>query len=107
MMFSLVKPLLARWYRDLQAILWQRQRAGGVRCVSAGRIVRSIEIEPKIARLRQAVAGQLGIEKPARAVGFGLARGVAQDKEQLLVAERFYHRLQAQGLAVEREFRRA
>src|SRR5208283_874328 len=106
-LFSVVEPLLAGGDRDLQAILGQRQRASRVGGVSARRIGRTIEIEPKLARLRQAVAGQVGAQKPARTVGFGLAGGVAQNEEQVGVVQRLDRWLQAHGLPVNRELRRA
>jgi hypothetical protein len=74
--------LLADGEGNWQTIAWRRKRAGGVRCVGAGRVFEMVEIENELARCVESVGGEAGVEKAASAVGGGRAGRVSKDEEQ-------------------------
>src|SRR5436190_21980941 len=68
--------------RDLQTVLFGRERARCIGCERARGIVRLVEVQHDLSLFRQ-----IGVEKAAGAVG-GLARSeVAKDEKQLIVLE--------------------
>src|SRR5688572_113827 len=62
---------------DRQAVLLRRQRTGRELGEGAGRVLGAVEVEDDAA-----VAGEVGVEEPAAAVGLLLAGGVGEDEEQ-------------------------
>src|SRR6185312_1193 len=88
-------PLLARRDRHRQPVLRRRQRAGGVRRIAAWRVVCVVEVERHRAAAGDTVTGQVGVEKPAGAIGSRRAGSVAEVEEQ---GPAFHRRLQPNGL---------
>src|SRR6516164_8195949 len=101
---SIVITLLASRNGNWQTVLRRRQRTRGIRCVSAGRVLRAIKIQYHVTRLRDSVVGERRVKKAAGTVGLGCTRGVAEDKEKLLVLGTLFNRFQTERPALEREF---
>jgi len=80
-----VTTLLAGKKRNGQTVLCAQQSTGRESTDRAGRLVKTVEIEPELARMSEAVVGKFRIEKSAGAVSRLLAGGVAEDEEQFLI----------------------
>src|SRR5271166_4526799 len=101
----IVIALLACRNWDGQAVLWRRQRAGCVRRVRAGWVLCAVEVQHQLAGLRQAVVRKRRVEKASRAVGFRLARSVANYEKQFGVLRALENGFETERFAVERELR--
>src|SRR5580704_10811486 len=101
---SFVVTLFPDRQSDGQPVLRRRQGARGKRRVSTRRVFQAVQIEPKLARFVDAVAGQNGVKKPAGLVSGRGARGVAKDKKKLRRSGVFENRLQPVGFALPSKF---
>lgn len=90
-----------------KAVAGRRERAGGVRSVRARGIFQTIEIEGELAGLVEAIRGEAGIEKAARAVSGRGAGGVTEDEEKFGHGGIFDDRFEAECFSSESKFGRA
>ena len=96
--------LLADGEGDREPVARRRKRACGEWRVSAGRILKVVEIEDKFAGLVEAVGGEAGVKKTASAIGGRGAGGVAKDEEKFGDGGIFQDGLEAEGFSLQRKF---
>src|SRR5580704_14810779 len=102
---SFVVTLFPDRQSDGQPVLRRRQGARGKRRISTRRVFQAVQIEPKLARLVDALARQNGVKKPASLVSRCGTRGVAENKKKLRRSGIFENRLQPVGFALQNKFR--
>src|ERR1700677_5034082 len=99
-----VVPLLSGRNVDLQAVLLWRQRAGRIGSIGTGRDFQSIEVQPQLPGLVQALIRKCCVQESRSSVRRSLAGRISQDEEKLCILRRLEYRLQSQCLTIEYKF---